>query len=689
LDSKTGAERWVSKPVAAIDVEQGIPTGYMPRLAVVDGVVVFTGGRGYDQHMKGKTLSMVGLRAEDGEVLWEAPHYTSGYQSPEDLLVVNKTVLSPFSTWLKPKDPKNNHVVGTDVLSGKLVCDSVPDVKDPVWFIHHRCYPSKATEDYLLMSKEGVEFVDLDNWHWKIHHWIRGECLYGIMPANGLLYAPMHECACSADMKLCGLNAVAGPKMRAPSEIDVAEHRLVKGPAFGKAESSGRAKPGDWPTFRHDPVRSGVASCPAPDAPQKQWTAAIGGRLTAPVVAGGRLYAASIDRHTLYVLDEATGEQVWTFTAEGRIDSPPTIHGGRVLFGSRDGCVYCLSAADGALVWRFRAVSEDCRLMAWEQLESVWPVHGNVLVRDGEAWFVAGRSSFLDGGLQMYRLNPATGEVLSHATFDGRTDDGRTLTGAEEKRLVGLPDVLAASEDGVFMRAGVFKLNGEKIERKLLPSGKVIRYPGQTKPAERIPGEARPHLFSSYGFLDDSWFHRSYWVYSGVCSHRHNYSQTGRNHPAGRILVCDDKNVYGFGRLKKYFNWTTPLEYRLFAEPKQPSGGRKGANKALWEANVPILAQGLVLAGNTLFAAGAPDVLDETMPNIRSCDPEVRKVLEEQEAALAGLRGGRLVAVSKKDGEPRFRRELDAPPVFDGLIAANGRLYLALKDGSVQCWGGE
>lgn len=603
--------------------------------------------------------------------------------------MVNKMVLSPFSTWLKDKDPKNNHVVGTDLVTGKLVRDSAEDVEDPVWFIHHRCYPSKATEDYLLMSKEGVEFIDLETWKWKIHHWVRGECLYGIMPANGLLYAPMHDCACSADMKLNGLNALAAPKARVPSEIDAKEYRLTKGPAFGAVSDQPSAvSEDDWPTFRHDAARSGVASCPSPKSPDTKWATKLGGRLTAPVVAGGRLYVASLHRHTLYALDQDTGEKLWTVTTEGRIDSPPTIYKGMVLFGSRDGCVYCLRASDGELAWRFRAVAEDRRLMAWEQLESVWPVHGSILVRNGEAWFVAGRSAFLDGGLQMYRVKPETGEVISHATLDGKTNDGRVLTGAEEKRLVGLPDVLSASGDCVFMRAGVFKLEGDKIKRRLLPGSKVVRYSRGPRAAERIQGEALPHLFSSYGFLDDSWFHRSYWVFGGLCSHRHGYAGTGKRSPAGRILVCDDQNVYGFGRQKKYFNWTTPMEYRLFAEPKK-GPVEKGANKVLWETNVPILASGLVLAGNTLLAAGAPDVLDETMPSIRSDDPEVVKTLAEQEAALLGRRGGILMAVSKVDGTVKYRCDLDAPPVFDGLIAANGRLYLALKDGTVQCWEGE
>jgi hypothetical protein len=333
-------------------------------------------------------------------------------------------------------------------------------------------------------------------------------------------------------------------------------------------------------------------------------------------------------------------------------------------------------------------VAADRRLTAFGQVESVWPIHGNILIRNGEAWFVAGRSSFLDGGLQMFRLNPETGEVLSRATFTGTTDDGRVMTGGEEKRLVGLPDVLSASEDGVFMRAGVFKLQGDTIRRKLLPARKLIRYAKASKGANRIEGESRVHLFSSYGFLDDSWFHRAYWVFGDLCSHRHNYSKTGRRTPSGRILVVDHDNVYGFGRKKQYFNWTTPMEYRLFAEPKR-GPVEKGVNRALWETHVPILARGLVLADDRLFAAGPPDVLDETVPGVRIRDAQALQAAAEQEAALAGQRGGTLLAVSKTEGAVEQRRPLDAPPVFDGLVAAGGRLYVVLENGAVECWQAE
>lgn len=330
LDTKTGETQWVSEPVAAVDVEKGIPSGFMPSLVVDHDTIVFAGGRGYGQHMKGQTDTMFALDARDGTILWRAPHHTSGYQSPEDLLVANQTVLSPFNTWLKPKHPKNNHVVGRDLKTGDLMYDNQPDVTDPVWFIHHRCYPSKATENYLLMSKEGIEFIDLTTRHWKINHWIRGACLYGIMPANGLVYAPMHDCACSADMKLCGFNAVTATKTRSSAPVDVTTHRLTKGRAFGEVSDPGPESPGDWPTFRHDAARSGVASCAAPAAVKPVWKTEIGGKLSAPVVANGTLYLAAVDCHTLYALDEKTGRRRWSFTAEGRIDSPPTVYQGQI-----------------------------------------------------------------------------------------------------------------------------------------------------------------------------------------------------------------------------------------------------------------------------------------------------------------------------------------------------------------------
>ena len=55
--------------------------------------------------------------------------------------------------------------------------------------------------------------------------------------------------------------------------------------------------------------------------------------------------------------------------------------------------------------------SGDSTLYAFDGIESAWPVHGSVLVQDGMAQFVAGRSSLLDGGMYAFALNIATGEA--------------------------------------------------------------------------------------------------------------------------------------------------------------------------------------------------------------------------------------------------------------------------------------
>ena len=101
------------------------------------------------------------------------------------------------------------------------------------------------------------------------------------------------------------------------------------------------------------------------------------------------------------------------------------------------------------------------------------------------------------------------------------------------------------------------------------------------------------------------------------------------------------------------------------------------------------MARAMVLAGKTLFVAGPPDVVDEKDAWGRFLEPNTRAKLDEQVAALAGQKGALLWAVSADDGKKLAEFKLDSPPVFDGMVAANGRLYLAMKDGNILCFGGK
>ncbi|MHC4370283.1 MAG: outer membrane protein assembly factor BamB family protein, partial [Planctomycetota bacterium] len=542
---------------------------------------------------------------------------------------------------------------------------------------------------------------------WEIHHWVRGGCFYGMMPCNGIVYATPNACACYYQSKLAGFNALAPALQRelpAPSDAD----RLQRGPAYNKIEDrkSQIENPNDWPTYRHDAARSGHLKGNVPSKLKRAWELEVGGRVTQPVIADGKLFVASVDTHTVHAADATSGEKLWSYTAGGRVDSPPTFYEGRVLFGSADGWVYCLRVSNGALAWRFRAAPHDLRTMSYEQLESVWPVSGSVLIRDGIAYALAGRSAFLDGGMRMLRLDPLTGKKLSETILDDRDPrTGENLQSRIQKKKmpVALPDVLSSDGNFVYMRSQRFNMDGRRA---------VIDPEPQTD-----QGGEGTHLFCPTGFLDSSWFHRTYWIYGKNAGEGWaEWSVPARLVPAGRILAFDDDNVYGYGRHPQYLCNSSVLEYRLFAADKKYDPARAArVNKAKIPQNTtnwknraardeselsavsrkwmiekpPVIARAMVLAGGTLFVAGPPDVVDEEKIWGRTLEPDVQAKLKAQSAALTGRNGSLLWAVSAVDGEKLAQYELESVPAWDGMAAANGRLYLSMKDGRVLCMVGK
>ncbi len=701
LDGRSGKVQWTSKPLPRAE---RYPVRSAPTLVLYEDVVLFAGGEiaaeGNRSWKTNQDDTLVALSASDGKELWRGPHPLSGYASAEDLFVIDGVVWCGETT----SGHAVGRVTGRDVRTGKVVTAFDPDLKT-YWF-HHRCHRGKATVNYLLPSRTGIEFVDVRKQKWTINHWVRGACLYGVMPANGLLYAPQHPCACFLEAKLYGFNALAPAR---PLPRATAPNRLERGPAYGaiRDPQSPILDPNDWPTYRRDPTRSGRTVTKVPATVRPAWSAEVGGRLSAPVLANGRVFVASIDTHTVHAIDAARGKEVWQYTTGGRVDSPPTCWRGRVLFGSADGYVYCLRAADGALVWRFRAAPTNEQVTAFEQLESVWPVSGSVLLHDGVLSCVAGRSMFLDGGLRLIRLDPAIGKLLSETILDDRDRAaGKDLQDyARQQNLpVGLPDILSSDGRYIYMRSQPFSLSGKRLPLKPLPyAGNPERY---SIPSTQNPAHA--HLFSPTGFLDDTWWHRTYWIYgSRFLGGWAGYSQAGKVAPGGKILVFDKDNVYGFGRKPKYYRWTTPIEHQLFRAAKRASAGPKApprkpgpkgkapkktpgfAVQHAWTQDLPLLPRGMVLAGGTLFLAGPADLIDEDAAAKSLRDANMLKKIEKQKQAYLGRSGGTLWAVSAADGKKLSELRLDTIPVFDGLIAAGGKLYMTTVDGRLVCLSGK
>jgi len=672
LDARTGQDLWrTARPVTAKRPEFSAPT-----LVVNGGVVLCadrlveptdnldpkTGARIPQWLAEGGGVGeLIAYSAQTGERLWSC-QCAEAYRSAFDVLVADGLV------WVGQTRARNSpdFTEGRDLLTGEVKRTLDTSKAFQTTMPHHRCHRDRATSRYIIAGRTGVEFIDLNTGESFRHHWTRGTCQFGTLPCNGLLYVPPHSCACYIEAKLTGFLALkAGDGSQATGDRN-GEDRLTRGPAYDAPLTADEASAADWPTYRHDSARSGSTKASMAAELKPSWAADIGPRPTAPVIAAGRVYLASADTHTVHALSAETGKPAWRFTTGGRIDSPPTVSRGRVVFGSADGYVYCLRASDGALAWRFRAAPVDRRIVAMGQLESIWPVPGAVLLEGASVYLVSGRTSYLDGGLTLYRLDLITGKVLAQHTVYSR--DAATGEQPAEPIMFEMPgaqpDVLSTDGKLTYMRQLAFD------------------------PQTLEPREAPAHLYSPAGFLNDDWWHRTYWIFG-----THFYSGyigwyfAGREAPAGRLLALDDTSIYGFGYKPAFYRGATDRQYHLFGlnradQPSQPSPDYARANRDYsasgpgkylltqrWAQDVPLLVRAMALAGKTLFIAGPSE-----------------KALRSQ-AVFDGKQGALLRAVSTDTGEALSEYRLDSLPAYDGMAVANGLLYLATQDGKLLCAG--
>jgi hypothetical protein len=219
------------------------------------------------------------------------------------------------------------------------------------------------------------------------------------------------------------------------------------------------------------------------------------------------------------------------------------------------------------------------------------------------------------------------------------------------------------------------------------------------------------HLSATGGFLNDTNFDRIYWMYSRRWPGFYFAQQSPK---AGQLVVFDDATTYAVKFFYRRNHWSPKFfpgdqGYLLFADDNANEPGflkktKKGEGPGLlewlpeesrqdehrrggrgvekgtgyvrhappkWQTLLPVRVRAMVLAGDRLFVAGPPDVVAEDDPL----------------AAFEGRAGAVLQVVSAADGATLASQQLAAPPVFDGLSAAGGRLYMATRDGKVLCFG--
>jgi len=643
-------------------IELRRPTWSDPTLAVYKDVVLFGDRNPVDWQDADLRLisnggvggAVTALSAKNGERLWTC-ETQDGFHFPVEVFAIRDCVWTGKTAY----PDREGFVRARDYLTGEIAFERKPDSEYRAFQAgHHRCHRNKATNRFIITGRSFLEWVDTRTGVLTPSIFVRGTCAFGVLPANGLTYIPPNACMCAWNRKIngfCGL-------LEASSVWPPRRPERMEGPMYGAAFTDDSPEHDSWPTYRHDSRRSGTSNMTlGPPPVEAKWRRNVGGRLSAMTAAWGKLLVSSIDTRTLFCLDAHTGDVCWQFSGEGRLDSPPTLWKGRALFGDTDGYIYALDIESGMLVWKMDLSPQRQLIYSFGQLESCWPAHGSVLVKDDHVYTVVGRTPFLDGGLRLCRIDAARGELVSERFLVGEA--GKTKQTGEF-----LPDILSGADDGLYMRHAKFAY--ETLADRPTDS----------------------HLWSPTGFLDFSWFHRTFWLYGDW--YGRTWTLTEREMPvaAGRLLCIDHDAglAFGFGRSrygwgiqpeawrsgrKRYEIRASPISSRtvgLAAEP-DTRGVRRGtalARRSLWAVKATVAARAMAVTPEHVILAG----------------PKADTVFSLE--AFEGKKGIALQILDRGNGELLQEKELDAVPVYDGLTAAFGRAYLALQDGSIVCFEG-
>jgi len=669
LDVKNGKQWWA----APFETTGLFIRSYAPTVAVHEDVIMCL-----------KWDRLCGYSIKDGKLLWTNKG-AIGFGSPGDLFVIGEKIwINPMrkSIWRRSRRNRDGVIttgidiprtdflnqakngVGIDIRTGKIT-DELPFAHNQH---HHRCYRNKATSRYILIGHSGIQLVDVKTKKNATNQWVRGLCQYGIMPANGCIYVPPDPCRCYGSVKINGFFALAERNSMDDVKITPA---LEKGPAYAKTsnppfDSAQGRQSKDWPTYRGNIARSGSTNCATPAKLTGKWAVKLGEGLTAPVIAGGRVYVARKDAYTVYCLDRADGKLVWKYLAGGPVDSPPTVYGGLCVFGCGDGSVYCLDAGSGELAWRFKVSAIERRVGSENRLESPLRISGSVLVLDNTVYFAAGRSSHLDGGIRIYGLDVRTGRqlyarVLSSGHWQTRDDDLVTRIQGRRRRRGpsgALADILISDGNTISMRQVRFS--------KTLSGGKG----GMT-------------IFPSTGLLDSTWFHRQGWrlkrlagqlvVHNDTASYAVVNPYTGLKQRRTRQYKKYNQDGHFHQKFTRYEESFFPVGSKISAAP---TGTKKDAPKVSWSISEPFQPRAMVLAGGNLYLAGWLDSI--------AIEPKTGRAKSKDNP---DPHDPVLRVYSAANGKRIAEYKLESEPVFDGAAAAYGSLFISLKNGKLVCMG--
>lgn len=424
--------------------------------------------------------------------------------------------------------------------------------------------------------------------------------------------------------------------------------RLLAVCTIGVLAATLPADAADWPMWRSDAARSAVSTEQLPEELSLQWTRHFAPRKQAwddelnrdlmtydrvfePIVKDGRLFLGFNDRDKMVAFDIESGAELWSYFAEGPVRMPPVAWKDRVFFASDDGHLHCLNAASGKLLRKFRGGPNARQILGNQRLISAWPMRGGPVERDDQIYFAASIWPFM--GTFIYAMDAETGEVAwvndeTGSQYIKQPHSAPSFAGvAPQGALVATKDVLIVP-GGRSVPAAFDRHTGKFLYFELNAGGK---------------GSGGSFVAAN----EDSWF-----VHTRLKGTREFSLKTG---------------------VKTAFLPNEPVLANDRIYSAQVESGRavvrayERQNKQLvWE--LPVDGQGdLILAGNTLYAAGRPADGSDT----------------DAQSRLSAIR-----LPSTADGQPSVQWSATAPGTVERLAAANGKLIAVTLEGRVLVYGG-
>jgi len=662
FDLKDGTAKWTGK----IEKE-------LTQISFVDGALYAFNCSSFIGRKR--DLFIARLDPADGKVQWTVD---PGHQGQLlDMAIVGGRIYI-MSLALRVFDARTGAPVGTYKMPGNSRCDM-----------------SRASENFLLMSFGN--FVDLSSDPLQLYRSeiSRSTCGGGHTPGYGMMYYTPNRCHCFVSLR--GFIAASREKVREPVADGV---RLEKGDFSGAAKMGAAASGEDWPMYMGGPRRGSAVKTVLPDQPRILWQKTLAkrpdagmsitaegallssnfnGPITAATVSQGRVFVAVPEGHRVVSLDAADGATRWSFTADGRVDTPPTIHDGLCLFGCRDGRVYALDADTGKLAWRFLAAPYHRQIVAYNQLESCWPVFGSVLVADGVLVVAAGRHPETNGGIFVCGLDPRTGEQLWKQHI-GHTRAPGTLGGK-------IPD------EGVTTRR--YGYNANKVLNEILISdGKLVAMTGLVLEAKTGKIVEEPQIIRKDGKIVNPW-----------------------TYPMARYLDLGFRPPYRNQTMENYGgpgadhgSWLMKLEHPklevhgeliAFNDERVAVARAAGVEWAMWDTTKPFLQEGADKEGPRRCNSNVPPHWSD--PSRLFADQPVKAMVLAGDKLVLGLSAftgeepkpapahppsrAELRLLSTTDATTAAQVKLPAGVIQAGIAAARGRLFVSCDDGTLVCVG--